>query len=286
MGEIHFFTGKGGVGKTTVALSQALKLAEKGQKTLLVEYSQLNTFSQTFKMPVGFTPIKLEDNLHVASWNGEDCLQEYVKHSVKIKILFEMFYHSKAMSALIKAAPALKEISFLGYLTSHFRNVKPCLDFDSIIVDAPSTGHFISCLQVPKSLLAITSFGPMGHHCKGILDVLKDPQKTKVYTVFLPEELVINEQRQLVKTLKSEFEIQAQVWLNRSFTKANIEIPENIKGDKTNQRYISFLREGLKNEKQILSEKEFNINQILPESFGSSILQNAKNISLIPEVEV
>lgn len=284
MGKIHFFTGKGGVGKSTVALAKALQMADSGCNTLLVEYSQLNTMGRHLNLPVSFKPLKFKENLHIASWNGEDCLKEYVKHSVKIRFIFEFFYRSKAINALIKAAPALKEISFLGYLTSHFRNAKPRLNFDHIIVDAPSTGHFLSCLQVPKSLLEITSVGPMGQHCRGIVEVLKDPQKTRVYTVFTPEDLVLKEQSELLAKLQSEFEITPAVIMNRSLTKADIKVPQDIRfADHAGEQYLEYLNHTLKIEQDLIFLQEKFIHAFLPESFKDNFVEISKD--LVPYLE-
>jgi anion-transporting ArsA/GET3 family ATPase len=213
-GKIHFFTGKGGVGKSTLSVAFARELAIQGYKTLWLEFSQAPTYKNISEKSLGFKPIQLEPNLDIASWNGEDCLQEFVKHSVKLRLIYETFYRSKAISALIKAAPALREIAFLGYLTSHLRNVEPCLRYDQIVVDAPSTGHFLACLKVPEALLDISSIGPMGFHCNGILKVLRDHESTQIYSIFLAEPLVVIEHEYLQKELE-KLGLKSRPWLNK-----------------------------------------------------------------------
>lgn len=280
-GKIHFFTGKGGVGKSTLALSKALELSEKGYRTLFVEFSHVNTMTRHLKVPVGSKPTNFLPSLDVVSWNGEDCLQEYVKHSVKIKFLFEVFYRSKAMHALVQAAPALKEVSFLGYLTSHHRGVKPYLNYDHIVVDAPSTGHFVSCLQVPQALLEVTSLGPMGYHCRGILEVLKDPNKVQVYTIFLPEDLVIEEQLQLQQTLLEQFSIKPQVWMNRSLLQGGIEAPNLTAGLEiggAQQRYLEHIQHTLENENRLKSSVTLKSVGTHPEVFQTEPLEVAKSL--------
>ncbi len=212
--KIHFFTGKGGVGKSTLSLSFAKQLAENGFKTLWLEFTQSPTTNHFPQLILEHRPKKVGNNYYAASWNGEDCLQEFVKHSVKLRLIYETFYRSKAISALIKAAPALREIAFLGYLTSHLRGVKPSLQFDQVVVDAPSTGHFLSCLKVPGALLDISDFGPMGFHCKGILEVLRNPKKTTIYSVFLAEPLVVLENEYLQSELQ-KLGLNSTPWVNQ-----------------------------------------------------------------------
>ncbi len=215
-GKIHFFTGKGGVGKSLLSYTFAKELASSGQKTLWIEFSQ----NPSINLVIGelqFKPQKISENLQAATWNGEDCLQEFVKYSVKLRLIYETFYRSKAMTALIKAAPALREIAFLGYITSHLRDVKPSLNYDQIVVDAPSTGHFLSCLKVPIALLDVSDFGPMGFHCKGILEVLRNTEMTSIYNVFTSEPLVVSEYEFLTHELK-KMNLTSKAWLNRALS--------------------------------------------------------------------
>lgn len=215
-GKIHFFTGKGGVGKSTLSMAFAHSLAAQGLKTLWLEFSPSSQLGFYKDMTLGFEPTPMGKSLDLASWNGEDCLNEFVKHSVKLRLIYEAFYRSKAISALIQVAPALREIAFLGYVTSHLRNVKPSLAYDQIVIDAPSTGHFIAALKVPSALLQVSSFGPMGFHCKGILDVIKSPESTSIYAVFTPEPLVVNELKELQISLQ-DMGLQIDPWLNRAY---------------------------------------------------------------------
>lgn len=228
---------------------------------------------------VGFEPQEWQPNLYLSSWNGEDCLREYVRHSVKIRFIFEMFYKAKATNALIKAAPALKEISFLGYLTSHFRGVEPKLNFDHIVVDAPATGHFISCLQVPEALLAITSKGPMGQHCRGIIEVLKDPKRTQVYTVCLPEPLVLREQSELKHKLQDQFQITPQVLLNRSLLQMGVSQIDMMVDtlSSSSKNFIETLRNNLELEKSL--EQESLYGRAFPESLKIDFLSVARTLS-------
>ncbi len=282
MGKIHFFTGKGGVGKSTLALSKALQLARGGQKTLLVEFSQFNTMSRHLGREVGFTPVKWQEHLDVASWTGEDCLREYVRHSVKIRFIFDMFFRAKATNALIKAAPALKEISFLGYITSHLRGVEPQLHYDQIVVDAPATGHFISCLQVPRALLEIASVGPMGQHCRGIIEVLKNPEWVHVYTVFMPEPLVLNEQKELQDKLQEQFQITPRVLLNRSLYRKGIkEIAIKTKDlGFAEEQFIEVLKQNLELETS-MAQSRLSQNSF-PESFKLNFVDVAEELSEEP----
>jgi anion-transporting ArsA/GET3 family ATPase len=74
--EIHFVTGKGGVGKSVVAAALALKKSQEGKKVLLVELGDQSFFQDFFDLnSVGFQPMQIRPNLSLALWTGEACLQ-------------------------------------------------------------------------------------------------------------------------------------------------------------------------------------------------------------------
>lgn len=273
--KIHFFTGKGGVGKSTLSVAFARELANAGHKTLWLEFSQTPTQKHFPEVQLEFKPQQVSENLSVASWNGEDCLQEFVRHSVKLRMIFEAFYRSKAINALIKAAPALREISFLGYLTSHLRQNEPSLDFDQVVVDAPSTGHFLACLKVPSALLDVSDFGPMGKQCRGILDVLKDPQKTAIYSVFIAEPLVFLEYEYLQAELQA-LGFQSKPWLNKALNPEIVNELNSLESEKNSYLEKIILRQ--KNEKEIVEKINSKSLNLIYEDKDAVVKKQVKDI--------
>ncbi|MEO0336264.1 MAG: ArsA-related P-loop ATPase, partial [Pseudomonadota bacterium] len=134
--KLHLVTGKGGVGKSTVAAGLAIKLSQSGQKTLLVELGERSFFSAAWDRDFGFAPQSVEPNLSVARWQGEDCLKEYLGYLLKVSRIAELFFENRVMKALVNSAPALKELAIAGKLTSWPRQVGPPLDFQHIVLDA------------------------------------------------------------------------------------------------------------------------------------------------------
>ena len=84
--ELHFITGKGGVGKSTVALAMAYKKSQEGKKVLLVELGDQSFYKEFLDLDeVGFNPTSLKKNLDISLWSGGDCLKEYARHFLKIR---------------------------------------------------------------------------------------------------------------------------------------------------------------------------------------------------------
>lgn len=214
--EIHFVTGKGGVGKSAVAASLALKKSSEGQRVLLVELGDTSFYRDYFDLAeVTFKPTLIKPNLSIALWTGQECLQEYAKHLIKIETIVKLFFENPVMKAFINIAPGLPELAILGKVTSGLRKHGPSLPYDCIIVDTFATGHFMALLEAPKGMAEAIQYGPMGEQSRNINTCLRDSNVCFYHVVCLPEELVIQESLELVQFLKNKFEISAELIINK-----------------------------------------------------------------------
>jgi len=209
-------TGKGGVGKSTIAAAIASREAEIGRKTLLVELGEESFYKPFFDLPViSYEPQKISPNLYVAIWDVEHCLREYVLHFLKVERLYKIFFENRVMRTFINAAPAVSEIAILGKVTSNYRHHGPPLPYDVVIVDAYATGHFLALLKAPKGLSEALKSGPFGDQSRAIMKTLLNPEVTGYVIVTLAEGLPTTETEELWKNLKSDFGIEAQIVCNR-----------------------------------------------------------------------
>lgn len=198
--QIIFVTGKGGVGKSTVAAAIAWSHAQAGQKTLLVELGYQSFYQDYFHLEkVSYKPTSLKPGLDVALWSGPECLREYALHLIKVETLYRLFFENQVSRSLINVAPALSELAILGKVTSHLRKVGPEMTYDCIVVDAFSTGHMLALLRAPLGMAEAIHFGPMGDQTRAIFEILKDSAKTSFFVVSLPEELPVIESLELSK---------------------------------------------------------------------------------------
>jgi anion-transporting ArsA/GET3 family ATPase len=237
--EIHFVTGKGGVGKSLIAVAIALREAKKGRKTLLVELGEHSFYQDFFKTsaPVVYQPIPLFENLDVALWRGSESLREYALHLIKIESLTKLFFENSVSKSLIDIAPALPELAILGKITSGPRKHGPPVPYEVLVVDAFATGHFLALLSAPRGMAEAVRFGPMGEQSRAIDAVLRNPEICRTHVVTLPEEMPVKETEDLVEALQADFGIQPDLILNKM-----IDIPDLPKASTAETPFIHFLR--------------------------------------------
>lgn len=213
--KILFITGKGGVGKSTVAAAMAQEAALRGDKTLLVELGDQSFFSYIYKKSVTYEPVSVAKNLDVALWDGEGCLREYVLYLLRVKKLVDLFFDNKVMRTFVRAAPALRELAILGKITSGARKWGPPLPYDRLIVDGYSSGHFLALLKAPQGMGELISTGSMGEQSRNMIAVLKNAQICEYKIVSVPEEMATSETLELRRDLESFLNVPTEVWCNR-----------------------------------------------------------------------
>lgn len=225
--KIHFVTGKGGVGKSffAAALAQYFSLAYKTTNfaetapILLAELSDMSFYKDYLKdyiseFEIGFKPVKTP-HYDIAQWTAQDCLKEYALHLLKIESLFKLFFENPISKALIEVSPGLNELAILGKATSHPRKHGPPLNYDQIVFDSPSTGHFLTMLRSPKALVETIQFGPMGEQSRSIDQWIRRSDFCEVHIVCLPEELPTTETIDLYRSIESEFGLKPNVYVNK-----------------------------------------------------------------------
>ena len=185
-----FVTGKGGVGKTTVAVALGLRAAEQGKRTIVCEVSSQENASRIFDhAEVGFHEVEMEENLWSISIDPDESMREYVLLQLKVRAMRDMLFRSRIFNYLAAATPGLKELVTIGKiweLAQLDRKVKSGRKYDLVIVDAPATGHGIGFLQTPRTFAAIARVGPIHSQAEQLDRFITDQKHTGTAIVCPP----------------------------------------------------------------------------------------------------
>jgi anion-transporting ArsA/GET3 family ATPase len=212
-------TGKGGVGKTTVAVALGLRAASEGKRTIVCEVSSQENASRIFDhTAVGFHEVQMEENLWSISIDPEESMREYVLLQLKVRAMRDMLFRSRIFNYLAAATPGLKELVTIGKiweLAQLDRKVKSGRKYDLVIVDAPATGHGVGFLETPRTFAAIARVGPIHSQAQRLDSFLTDHDQTGTAIVALPEEMPVNETAALEQDLRSEVGVAVdRIYLN------------------------------------------------------------------------
>jgi len=201
-----FVTGKGGVGKTTVAVALGLRAAAAGKRTIVCEVSSQERASRIFnRSEVGFHEVEMADNLWTISIDPDHSMREYVLLQLKVRAVRDLLFRSRVFTYLAAATPGLRELVTIGKiweLAQPDRKVKDGRAYDLVIVDAPATGHGVGFLQTPRTFAGIARVGPIHSQAERLDTMITDHETTGVAIVSLPEEMPVNETAALERELR------------------------------------------------------------------------------------
>ncbi|MGZ8666228.1 MAG: ArsA family ATPase [Solirubrobacterales bacterium] len=229
---VVFVTGKGGVGKSTVALALGLRAAAAGKRTIVCEVSSQEHASRVFKRAqVGFHEVQMEENLWSISIDPDESMREYVLLQLKVRAMRDILFRSRIFTYLTAATPGLKELVTIGKiweLAQPDRRVKQGRRYDLVVVDAPATGHGIGFLETPRTFANIARVGPVHSQALELDRLITDQAHTGTAIVSLPEEMPVNESAVLERVLREEVGIAVdRVYMNalypERFSKADAE---------------------------------------------------------------
>lgn len=215
-------TGKGGVGKTTVAASLARYLAASGKRVLACEIASEGAAASPLADALGIEalaeePVEIGQNLKAASLAPVLGHQKFLRDVLPMKILADAAMRSAAIRRFLAAAPTFPEMGVLYRLLDLVRAKRKdgSVEHESIVVDLPATGHALALAQIPQSLLRVIPTGPIASAVREGLDLLMDPKQTGAVVVTLPETLPVTEAIELAAGVEQHQIPLAQVVLNR-----------------------------------------------------------------------
>ncbi len=210
-------TGKGGVGKSTVAAALALLAARRGKRVLVAEVDARERIAPMLGgRPSGPVVRQAVPGISTVNVDPRHALEEYALLVVKVRAIYQAVFENRVVRFFLRAVPSLAETLMLGKILHEARaedRGRP--RWDLVVVDAPATGHAVQLLGVPAALLDTVPAGPMRRDAEWMQALLTSPERTAVALVSLPEEMPVTETAELDARLGGELRLpRGPVFLN------------------------------------------------------------------------
>jgi anion-transporting ArsA/GET3 family ATPase len=224
-------SGKGGVGKSTISAALALRSARAGRRTLVCEVNTQERISRFLERPkAGPNVTLLEENLWAVDVRPQEAMREYALMTLRFETIYKTVFENRLVRYFLRFIPSLQELVMLGKILYHLQEKLPDGKdrYETIVLDAPATGHAITFLNVPQVLLRTVPPGPLAREALKMKDLLVDPRITAAVLVAMPEELPVNEALELHAALRDKVNIRTYAAVlngvfTRRFSEADLE---------------------------------------------------------------
>ncbi len=178
--EVIFITGKGGVGKSTLARAIALRATAEGKRARIISLSEI----------VGIASDPFEYEFTILS--PMECLREYMKRKLPLESLVDAAFKHELFSRFVRVTPGLADTVMAGKMWDLWKKREQ----DLLIIDLPSSGHALSFFKTPIGVAQVFRIGFVHHELEKIWELWTSPS-TRIDIVTLPEELPVQECKEL-----------------------------------------------------------------------------------------
>ena len=220
-----FFTGKGGVGKSTIACATSVYLAGRGLKTLIVTTDPASHLKYIFEQEVSHKPaaIKGLDNLFAARIDQAKALKEYKKRILESVKDFDVDTKKSVEEDL--NSPCAEEMSAFEKFMSYFEPA----GYDVVIFDTAPTGHTLRLLELPSDWKGFIDIGTLTKKTSDetknkydkVIEIMKNSKKSTFIFVMYPEYTPI------IEAWRASEDLKKQVGIKTAIVAVNYILPIN-----------------------------------------------------------
>lgn len=253
---LYIFTGKGGVGKTTLAKAFARNLANQGEEVAYLTFKN-SALSESHSDQNTDERI---DGLREISLDLEDCARSYIERKLNSKMVGGWIVKTPFFRALINMIPGFNYLIYLGKVLELGHENKKLI----IVLDAPASGHALTMVESTTNFQQIFESGAVFDDTKKMLSRLNDPNYTKVFVLSLPSQMSWQEAQELKTGLNERTPVEVDIIINNAL----YPLVENQLDDLPTQ-----LRQKALNEKKLIEENISNTHCILNHSLKTNSLE-------------
>jgi Anion-transporting ATPase len=203
-------SGKGGVGRTTVAAALARAAADAGKRVLVAQASSAERLGRLFGRfgPVGTAVVTLAPGIDAVNMTPQSALHEYGLMMLRSELVYRTLFENRAVRGFLGAIPGLDAYAMLGkawWHTTELDGARP--RYDLVILDGPASGHATLMLRIPDAILGAMPKGPLARDARAIRALLSDPARAALVIVTLAEELPARETSELAAAARGPLKL-------------------------------------------------------------------------------
>ncbi|MGZ0879642.1 arsenical pump-driving ATPase [Priestia megaterium] len=290
-----FFTGKGGVGKTSTACSVAVSLADNGHKVLIVSTDPASNLQDVFEIELRNEPIEIPmvKNLYACNLDPEEAAKTYREKVVGP-------YRGKLPDAVVStmeeqlSGACTVEIAAFDEFTNLLANEEMVNQFDYILFDTAPTGHTLRLLQLPSAWTGFLNKSTHGASCLGpssgldekrglyakTVEALSNPNQTTLMLVARPDVSSLEEANRASKELKEIGILNQNLIVNGLMS-------QYVQGDEISTAFYTRQQESLKKMPEELKQMVmYSVPYVSYPLTGINHLRRLFKAETLPETEI
>ncbi len=290
-----FFTGKGGVGKTSIACAVAVSLADNGHKVLIVSTDPASNLQDVFEIDLRNQPIEIPmvKNLYACNLDPEEAAKTYREKVVGP-------YRGKLPDAVVStmeeqlSGACTVEIAAFDEFTNLLANEEMVNQFDYILFDTAPTGHTLRLLQLPSAWTGFLDESTHGASCLGPLsgldekrglyaktvEALSNPDQTTLMLVARPDVSSLEEANRASKELKDIGILNQNLIVNGLMS-------QYVQGDEISTAFYTRQQESLKKVPEELQQMVmYSVPYVSYPLTGINHLRRLFKSETLPETEI
>lgn len=263
---LYIFTGKGGVGKTTLSLSFTKYLQEQNKKVLFVYFKNNKLGEEALSFDEA-NDLALPLEINTKGLELLNSAKGYIGKKLKSETIAKWIIKTPFFTSLVNMIPGFNYLIYMGQILE-------LLDKDpdlTIVLDSPSSGHALTMLESTQNFNNIFQSGLIHNDTQKMLNLMNQDNFLAVNIISLPTLLAIHEGQELLKSIKDIGNYRSQIYCNNSLTMA---------ADPSTETLPQFLREKLTNEQEALNTHSKDISYKIPYILDDRPLQLVK--ALVP----
>lgn len=202
---LYIFTGKGGVGKTTISKAFTKYLCEHDHEAAYVTFK-----NQSISDDQNETSEQFDHGIREIHLDLEDCAKGYIEKKLNSRMIASWIVKTPFFRALINMVPGFNYLIYLGKMLE-MGNENPRL---ILILDAPASGHALTMVESTTNFQQIFESGIIFEDTSKMLSRLNDPTYTKFHIISLPSQMSWQEAKELKSGLQNRTPASVEISIN------------------------------------------------------------------------